>query len=100
MPTFPASQRDERMAVAASEANDLGVPPVAAASVATGGMLVTILFSAATFFGAFLLFLVQPLIAKYILPWFGGGAAVWTTCLLFFQTVLLAGYLYAHLGAS
>ena len=42
----------------------------------------------------------QPLIAKYILPWFGGGAAVWTTCMLFFQTVLLAGYLYAHLGVS
>jgi hypothetical protein len=61
---------------------------------------VTALFAAATFLGAFLLFLVQPLIAKYILPWFGGGAAVWTTCLLFFQVTLLAGYLYAHLGVS
>src|SRR5437660_675429 len=45
---------------------------------------------------AFLLFQVQPLIAKIILPWFGGSAAVWTTCLLFFQVVLLLGYLYAH----
>lgn len=45
---------------------------------------------------AFLIFLVQPLIAKQILPWFGGSAAVWTTCLLFFQTALLAGYAYAH----
>jgi len=43
-----------------------------------------------------LLFLVQPLIARLILPWFGGGAAVWTTCMLFFQTLLLAGYAYAH----
>ena len=45
---------------------------------------------------AFLLFQVQPVIAKIILPWFGGSAAVWTTCLLFFQVVLLLGYLYAH----
>jgi len=49
------------------------------------------------FLGATLLFLVEPLIAKMILPWFGGSASVWVTCLLFFQTALLAGYLYAHL---
>jgi hypothetical protein len=48
------------------------------------------------FLGAFLLFQVQPLIGKYILPWFGGGPGVWTTCMLFFQVVLLAGYAYAH----
>jgi len=47
------------------------------------------------FLSAFLLFLVQPLIAKQILPWFGGSASVWTTCLLFFQSALLAGYAYA-----
>lgn len=52
-------------------------------------------FASTTFLSAFLLFLVQPLIAKQILPWFGGSAAVWTTCMLFFQTVLLAGYAYA-----
>lgn len=45
---------------------------------------------------AFLLFLVQPIIAKQILPWFGGSAAVWTTCVVFFQALLLAGYAYAH----
>src|SRR4051812_13264373 len=45
---------------------------------------------------AFLLFQVQPVIAKIILPWFGGSAAVWTVCLLFFQLVLLLGYSYAH----
>jgi hypothetical protein len=48
------------------------------------------------FAGAFLLFQVQPLIAKFILPWFGGSAAVWTTCMLFFQVALVAGYAYAH----
>ncbi|MDG1752036.1 MAG: fused MFS/spermidine synthase [Thalassotalea sp.] len=55
------------------------------------------LFFFAIFLGAFLLFQVQPLIAKVILPYFGGGAAVWTACLLFFQAFLLLGYLYAHL---
>jgi hypothetical protein len=53
-------------------------------------------FAAATFLGAFLLFQVQPLIAKFILPWFGGATAVWTTCVLFFQVLLLLGYAYAH----
>lgn len=48
------------------------------------------------FFGALLLFLVQPIMGKYLLPWFGGGAGVWTVCLLFFQVTLLAGYAYAH----
>jgi len=53
-------------------------------------------FAATILLGAFLLFQVQPLFSKMILPWFGGSPAVWTTCLLFFQTVLLAGYAYAH----
>ena len=48
---------------------------------------------------SFLLFLVQPIVAKQILPWFGGSAAVWTVCLVFFQLVLLFGYAYAHLLA-
>lgn len=48
------------------------------------------------FLSAFLLFQVEPIAAKYILPWFGGGPEVWTTCLLFFQVLLLAGYAYAH----
>src|SRR4051794_10503518 len=46
---------------------------------------------------AFLLFMVEPLVAKRILPWFGGSAAVWSTCLVFYQTALLFGYLYARL---
>ncbi len=52
------------------------------------------------FLSAFLLFQVQPLIGKQILPWFGGTPAVWTTCMLFFQVLLLAGYAYAHLLAN
>jgi len=58
--------------------------------------LAMLLHAATIFLSALLLFLVQPLIAKQILPWFGGAAAVWTTCLLFFQSALLAGYGYAH----
>ena len=57
----------------------------------TNGML----YAATIFSGAFLLFLVQPMVSKHILPWFGGSAAVWATCLVFFQSVLLLGYLYA-----
>lgn len=53
-------------------------------------------FAPTILLSAFLLFQVQPLIAKLILPWFGGSAAVWTTCLLFFQVALLGGYAYAH----
>jgi hypothetical protein len=59
----------------------------------------THLYAAAIFVSAFLLFQVQPLISKAILPWFGGAPAVWTTCLLFFQSVLFGGYAYAHLVA-
>jgi len=55
-----------------------------------------ILYALTILASAFLLFQVEPIIAKIILPWFGGSAAVWTTCLLFFQLVLLLGYLYAH----
>jgi MFS family permease len=55
----------------------------------------TLPYAATIFLSSFLLFLVQPIIAKQILPWFGGSAAVWTTCLVFFQSVLLAGYAYA-----
>jgi len=54
------------------------------------------MISATIFLSAFLLFLVQPIIAKLILPQFGGGVAVWATCLVFFQVALLLGYAYAH----
>ena len=57
-----------------------------------------LLYAATIFVSAFLLFLVQPVMAKQILPWFGGSANVWTTCLVFFQTALLAGYAYSDVA--
>ena len=78
------------------------MPPsqgVAAAKLDEGGRparRAPLLYAFPIFLGAFLLFQVQLLIGKYILPWFGGTAAVWTTCLLAFQLLLLAGYGYAH----
>jgi hypothetical protein len=54
-----------------------------------------ILYASTIFLGAFLLFMVQPIMAKQILPWFGGSAAVWATCMVFFQVTLLLGYAYA-----
>lgn len=56
-------------------------------------------YAISIFAGAFLLFQVQPLMGKYLLPWFGGAPGVWTTCMLFFQVLLLAGYAYAHLSS-
>ncbi len=56
-----------------------------------------LVYALTIFVSSFLLFLVQPIIAKQIVPWFGGSAAVWTTCLTFFQLVLLAGYAYSDL---
>src|SRR5687767_14458516 len=53
-------------------------------------------YPAVIFLAGFLLFLVQPLLAKAILPWFGGATGVWATALVFYQTLLLAGYAYAH----
>src|SRR3984957_4566901 len=55
-----------------------------------------LLFAATILLSAFLLFQARPLIANLILPWFGGSAAVWTSCMLFFQIALLGGYAYAH----
>ncbi len=58
-----------------------------------------IMYAITVFLSAFLLFLVQPILAKYILPWFGGSPGVWNTCLLFFQVLLTAGYGLSHLLA-
>ena len=55
-----------------------------------------LLFGGAIFLASFLLFLVEPIAAKQLLPILGGSAAVWITCLVFFQTALLLAYLYAH----
>lgn len=56
------------------------------------------IYASLTFLSAYLLFSVQPLMARAVLPWFGGTASVWTTSLLFYQALLFGGYLYAHLG--
>lgn len=61
------------------------------------GRGLAVAYATTIFLSAFLLFQVQPLIGKYILPWFGGSPAVWTTCMLVFQVLLFAGYAYAHL---
>jgi len=60
----------------------------------------TAVFAITIFISAFLLFQVQPMVSKAILPWFGGGPAVWTAAMLFFQCALFGGYLYAHALAS
>ena len=54
-------------------------------------------FATTVFLSAFLLFRIQPIVAKMILPWFGGSSSVWSICLVFFQAELLLGYLYVHL---
>lgn len=55
------------------------------------------LYATAIFASAFLIFLIQPMVGKRILPWFGGVPAVWTLCLAFYQSTLFLGYAYAHL---
>ena len=67
---------------------------------ANKSLVVVICFAVTVFLSAFLLFQVQPLISRFILPWFGGSPAVWTTCMLFFQSVLFLGYTYAHVLVS
>src|SRR6185295_16136775 len=57
-----------------------------------------LVFTLSVFLSAALLFLVEPMVGKMVLPLLGGSPAVWTTCMLFFQAALLVGYGYAHLG--
>jgi len=72
------------------------VQPAPQVSAETVPRTTTLLFAFTSFLSAFLLFQVQLIISKHILPWFGGSAAVWTTSLLVFQLLLLAGYVYSH----
>jgi len=62
----------------------------------TRSAAVVVLFSMTLFVNAALLFAVQPMFSKMVLPMLGGTPAVWNTCMLFFQSALLGGYLYAH----
>ncbi|MDF1702334.1 MAG: fused MFS/spermidine synthase [Planctomycetota bacterium] len=79
-------------------------PPAVSAPVAPvavpGVWQTTLLFCVTVFTSAFLLFQVQPVIGKCILPWFGSSPGVWATCMLFFQLLLLGGYAYAHFIVS
>jgi spermidine synthase len=86
----PAVGAASPTAVPATTALPPGLPRIRA-----GLLLLT--FAAAIFLNAALLFAVQPMFTKMVLPLLGGSPAVWNTCLLFFQTALLGGYLYAHL---
>jgi hypothetical protein len=77
---------------------DTGVGPgVSAAPVRPGDRLTPLLFAVAIFTSASLVFVVQPMVTKLVLPMLGGSPAVWNTAMVFFQAALLAGYLYAHL---
>jgi hypothetical protein len=75
------------------------VQPAPRAGAAASSSLLVPLFGATLFLSAFLMFLVEPMIARMVLPLLGGAPAVWNTCLVFFQIMLLAGYAYAH-GAT
>ncbi|MBI5547629.1 MAG: hypothetical protein HY901_27415, partial [Deltaproteobacteria bacterium] len=74
-------------------------PPSSGTRIAATGESLMAVFAATIFLSACLLFVVQPLVGKVLLPWFGGAPAVWTTCMLFFQVLLLMGYGWAHLLA-
>ena len=65
-----------------------------------GGVTAKFFIGATMTLAGFLLFLVQPMLAKFILPWFGGSATTWTVCMLFFQLALLAGYAWAYAVTS
>src|SRR5215510_10785336 len=71
-------------------------PLVSAETTASESRVARWVVGATIFLSAFLLFLVQPILGKIVLPWFGGSAGVWAACLLYFQASLLAGYAYAH----
>src|SRR5215510_4040414 len=71
-------------------------PLVSAETTASESRVARWVVGATIFLSAFLLFLVQPMLGKIVLPWFGGSAGVWAACLLYFQASLLAGYAYAH----
>jgi hypothetical protein len=76
--------------------HDVSAPAIRVSSTGLHRSALVGVFATTIFTSAFLLFLVQPLIGKFILPWFGGSPSVWTTCMLIFQALLFLGYGYAH----
>src|SRR5713226_250175 len=103
--TISASRRGRRKRIntegteagAQSTQRRAEVPVTAPAIASRFATSYALLLASTVFLGAFLLFLIEPLFAKLILPRFGGAAAVWAGCLVFFQCALLLGYLYADL---
>lgn len=88
-------------APATPAADSAGAPLALASPLAPrAARLVLLLFATTIFLGAFLTFLVQPMVGKMMLPLLGGAATIWNVCMVFFQTTLLAGYGYAHLNAK
>src|SRR5262245_15156593 len=65
----------------------------------TSAMAIVVLYTVTLFLSAGLLFSVQPMLGKMLVPLLGGTPAVWNTCLVFFQAFLLLGYAYAHLSS-
>src|SRR5439155_835264 len=80
----------------ASTSTGPGTERVGTSRVGTSRLALHLLYASASFFSAAVLFLLEPLFGKMVLPLLGGSPAVWNTCMLFFQAVLLAGYAYAH----
>lgn len=85
-----------RLRVTSTVPTRLRPPGVSAEPRRTTRWGVAVLFTTTSFFGAALLFTVQPLVARLLLPWYGGSATVWSTSSLFFQLLLLVGYVYSH----
>ena len=75
-------------------------PTELAVTVEARGVWIAVLFACTTFLGSSLLFMIQPLAAKLVLPSFGGSATVWSTSSLLFQVLLLVGYVYAHVSTQ
>ena len=101
----PHSIPEDSAASAGYIAPGTGAAPAGAPSISRDPTLAAVprkssaglpLYWLTTFLSAFLLFQIQPLIGKFILPWFGGTPGVWTTCMLCFQVLLFGGYAYAH----
>src|ERR687890_139352 len=80
------------------DAASLEVRPKPLAAAKTQSGIIGLAFTFAVFISAALLFVVEPMFGKMVLPLLGGSPAVWTTCMVFFQGALLLGYLYAHVG--
>src|SRR5262245_64247898 len=108
MPSKAVRRSASKCGSSSSSGNDLGqcLPAIrevtfrvgicAILALAWWRLAVSLLFAVTLFLSATLLFLVQPLIGKMILPLLGGTPAVWNSCMVFFQAALLAGYAYAH----